>query len=116
MIRLNNYRIGIIAESLATIFLFLKGYKIIARRYKSKLGEIDIIAKKRNKLHFIEVKTSRKEIDIEKVLTPLQVNRIKRCAEHFLHQNQLLRVKQINFDLVLVKNFTRVTHLVNFLD
>lgn len=48
---------GALAEDLAVKFLKNKGYKILARNWKlKKIGEIDIIAKKKNYLNFVEVK------------------------------------------------------------
>lgn len=44
-------------EALATIFLRLKGYKILNRNYHSRFGEIDIIAQKRKTVVFVEVKS-----------------------------------------------------------
>ena len=52
----NNY-IGNMGENIATMFLVKQGYDIIERNYLKKWGEIDIVAKKDKKLHFVEVKT-----------------------------------------------------------
>src|ERR1700738_239443 len=50
------FRTGISAESRAAIFLIAKGFRIVARRWKCPLGEIDIIARRRALLVFVEVK------------------------------------------------------------
>ncbi len=50
-------RLGIEGEELAADFLKKKGYRIVARNYKTPIGEIDIIAKDRETLVFAEVKT-----------------------------------------------------------
>jgi putative endonuclease len=49
--------IGKIGEDIACTFLQRKGFDVLERNYFKKWGEIDIIAKKEGKLHFIEVKT-----------------------------------------------------------
>lgn len=54
---MNTKILGKKGESLATLFLILKGYKIIKRNYRTKYSEIDIIAKKGDTLVFAEVKT-----------------------------------------------------------
>jgi putative endonuclease len=47
------------SEALAVKHLQKKGYKIIAQNYRTKLGEIDIIAKQKETLVFVEVKARR---------------------------------------------------------
>src|ERR1700741_4417890 len=47
---------GLSAESRAALLLMAKGYRIAARRWKSPVGEIDIVARRRNLLGFVEVK------------------------------------------------------------
>ena len=49
--------LGVIGEELAFHFLVRKGYKILLRNYESSLGEIDLIAKEKGALVFVEVKT-----------------------------------------------------------
>lgn len=55
-------KLGEIGENLASEHLAKNGYKIVERNYSKKWGEIDIIAKKANKLHFIEVKSVSREM------------------------------------------------------
>ena len=50
-------RIGKIGEDIAEMFLVKHGFLTVLRNYRKKFGEIDIICKKDNRLHFIEVKT-----------------------------------------------------------
>src|SRR3979411_3512517 len=50
------FRLGISAESRAAAFLIAKGFRILARRWRSPVGEIDIIARRRHLLVFVEVK------------------------------------------------------------
>jgi putative endonuclease len=50
------FRTGISAESRAAVFLVAKGFRILARRWRCGLGEIDIIARRRGLLVFVEVK------------------------------------------------------------
>ena len=53
---MNSYIKGLFYESLSVLLLIIKRYQIIKRRYRCKLGEVDIIAKKNNTIIFIEVK------------------------------------------------------------
>ena len=50
------FRMGLSAESRAAMLLIAKGFRILARRWKSPVGEIDIVARRRNLLVFVEVK------------------------------------------------------------
>ena len=54
-----NKRIGMIGEGIAARFLENKGFTILERSLKYKFGEVDIIAKKRKNIHFVEVKSVR---------------------------------------------------------
>jgi putative endonuclease len=49
--------VGTLGETIATKYLYTHGYQIIARNYRKKCGELDIIAKKEGVLHFVEVKS-----------------------------------------------------------
>lgn len=55
-------KIGQIGEDCACEYLENNGYKVIERNYLKKWGEIDIVAKKGKKLHFVEVKSVSREI------------------------------------------------------
>lgn len=52
-----NQRTGEIGEHLAARYLINKGYTVIERNYTKKWGEIDLVVKKNQKIHFIEVKS-----------------------------------------------------------
>ena len=54
--RVAAFRLGLSAESRAAMFLVAKGYRIVARRWKTPFGEIDIVARRRRTLVFVEVK------------------------------------------------------------
>lgn len=83
---------GDIAEAKACEFLNSSGFKIIEQNfYAKKLGEIDIIATKKNSYHFIEVKSAD---DYEVAVNNLNANKLsklKRSVEYYL-QNKKLNV------------------------
>lgn len=56
---MNTVQTGDIGEQAATDYLLRAGYDIIERKYRSKIGEVDIIARIKNTIVFIEVKTRR---------------------------------------------------------
>jgi len=54
--RVAAFRTGLSAESRASLYLTAKGYRILARRYRTPYGEIDIVAQRRRLVAFVEVK------------------------------------------------------------
>ena len=54
--RLKAYRLGFRAEFMASLALMARGYRIVARRYRTKLGEIDLIARRGDLVAIVEVK------------------------------------------------------------
>jgi putative endonuclease len=97
-----SYNFGLLAEDLAVIYLRFKLYKILARRYKSKLGEVDIIARRGKNLVFIEVKARKNASGIYEVLSTHQRARITRAASLFLAKNQRFNNSNIRFDVILI--------------
>ena len=78
--RTRRYRLGRYAESISVWHLRLRGYRVLDRRYRTPVGEIDIIAQRGNLIAFIEVKARRtKTLAIESI-TPKQRHRIRRAA------------------------------------
>jgi len=114
-----TYQFGYFAEKYAMIFLWIKGYKILKHRYKSSFGEIDIIAKKNNFIIFIEVKARYKKINIENVLNPHQIQRIKKSAEDFIGKNRKLQNCSRRFDFIEVRPIFlfifNIKHRINFI-
>ena len=96
------FRLGLSAESRAAAYLIAKGYRIVARRYRSPVGEIDIVARRRNTLIFVEVK-ARETLDgaAESVLVR-QRQRIIAAAEAWLAQHPDDANHDMRFDAVLV--------------
>jgi putative endonuclease len=78
------FRTGISAESRAAAFLVAKGFRILARRWKSPVGEIDIIARRRTLLVFVEVKARERFDDAAWSVTDRQRLRIAAAAEAWL--------------------------------
>jgi putative endonuclease len=96
------FRLGLSAESRAAVFLVAKGFRILARRWKSPLGEIDIVARRRHLLIFVEVK-ARADLDAAAwSVTARQQARIAAAAEIWLAQSPDQSIRDIRFDAVLV--------------
>jgi putative endonuclease len=96
------FRTGISAESRAAALLVAKGFRILARRWKSPVGEIDIIARRRSLLIFVEVKARDNLDDAAWSVTERQQARIIAAAEAWLAQNPDPRIQDIRLDVMLV--------------
>ncbi|HXL50167.1 MAG TPA: YraN family protein [Xanthobacteraceae bacterium] len=96
------FRTGISAESRAAVFLIAKGFRILARRWRSPVGEIDIIARRRALLIFVEVKARDQLDDAAWSVTDRQRLRIAAAAEAWLARYADDRIRDIRFDAVLI--------------
>lgn len=110
-----TYRFGLFAEKLAIIFLRIKGYKILQNRYKTKFGEIDIIAKKRNFIVFIEVKGRKKRQNIEELISTKQISRIKNTADFYISNNCKFSNHDFRFDFIEIYGSFSIKHHINFI-
>ncbi len=78
------------SEELATRYLEDAGYVIVERNfYARKLGEIDIIAQKKDILHFIEVKSAKANFDPVYNMTPTKIRRIINSTHYYLKVKNL---------------------------
>ncbi|MGB8842956.1 MAG: YraN family protein [Aliidongia sp.] len=98
----NAERHGRRAEFLCGWLLRLKGYRIVARHWKSSSGEIDIIARRGRQLVFIEVKARRDATSAAESLSRKQQARIARAASQFLASRPALGSLDLRFDIMLV--------------
>lgn len=96
------FRVGISAESRAAAFLIAKGFRILARRWRSPLGEIDIIARRRRLLVFAEVKARPTIDEAAESVNVRQRRRIAAAAEIWLTANPDYSIRDIRFDAILV--------------
>ena len=96
------FRTGLSAESRAALLLVAKGFRILARRWKSPVGEIDIVARRRGLLVFVEVKARDNLEDAAWSVTDRQRARIVAAAEAWLARYPDPRVRDIRFDAMLV--------------
>ncbi len=109
--------LGKIGEDIATRYLEKMNYKIIKRNYRSRRGEIDIIASYGNVIVIIEVKSRRNNrygypID---AVNNIKVHRIKECAKYFLYKEKI-SFDEIRFDVMEIYQINKhyvVNHIKN---
>jgi putative endonuclease len=93
---------GLSAESRAAAYLVAKGYRILSRRFRSAVGEIDIVARRKGVLIFVEVKARNTLDGAAESLLPRQQRRIAAAAAAWLAANPDYAEGDIRFDVVLV--------------
>jgi putative endonuclease len=95
-----NRLLGDRGERAAARHLKRHGMRVLLRGYRTKQGEIDLIARDGNTLVFVEVKSRRYGVPAEAV-TPEKQRRLTMAALHFLRRHQLLEVRS-RFDVVAI--------------
>lgn len=104
-------RLGLSAESRAAAYLMSKGYRIVARRYKTPFGEIDIVAQRRDTVVFVEVKARANLTAAAESISPRQRGRIVDAARHWLAGHPQVAGLALRFDVILIAPGTRPQHL-----
>jgi putative endonuclease len=82
--RIAAFRTGLSAESRAAALLMAKGYRILAKRFRTPHGEIDIVTKRRKILALVEVKARASLDEAAFAVTPRQQARIINAAQAWL--------------------------------
>lgn len=104
-------------EDLAARFLKKKKLKILARQYKTKIGEIDLIAKEGDEIVFVEVK-ARRSLEFgypEEAVTAIKIEKIHRVGLEYLKEKKLSRV-EYRIDVIAIEfenNVPKITHIEN---
>ncbi len=101
--KLSQPEFGLWAETRAVSFLRKSGKKVIARNYRTQLGEIDIIAEDGDTILFVEVKASRSPFSHpEDKVNFAKQKRLIRAAKSFIARGNLYD-KPARFDIITVK-------------
>lgn len=107
----HDERAGRQAETWAALFLRLKGYRILARRFKTPVGEIDLIARRGRLIAFIEVK---KRFALDRALESVSARgrqRITRAAQWALSRHPEWHGAELRFDLVAIGRWGAIRHV-----
>ena len=108
-----SYAKGVAAETQAAEYLKTKGYDIIETRYKTKFGEIDVIAKHDDLICFVEVKVRAKQADALESVTPRTQQRIENSALFFLSEYPDYMNCDMRFDVITISGDANLVHLDN---
>ena len=94
---------GAYGEQLAVEYLESQSYKIIDRNAYSRWGEIDIVSEKKNKIHFVEVKTRfhmRQGMPYEAVRIP-KLTHLMRTIQYYILKNNL-HTRKFQLDVISI--------------
>lgn len=109
-LRRKAYRRGHSSEWLAAAALMLKGFRIVARRYRTKLGEIDLIARRGNLVLIVEVKARK---TLMEAIARESEWRIEGAADLWLSRQRDHAKISMRFDLVAVLPWRWPVHVEN---
>jgi putative endonuclease len=106
--------LGIKGEQLAVDFLLKNGYKVLERNYRFKKAEVDIIAKIKNTLAVVEVKTrsSADFGDPQDFVKPQQIQNLVMAVDEYVNVNDL--DIDVRFDIIAIvinSKITTIEHL-----
>ncbi len=114
--RVAAFHTGLSAEARAAAYLVVKGYRILAKRFRSPYGEIDIVARRRNLLAFVEVKARASLDDAAYAVTPRNQRRIIDAAQAWLMTHPEHADFELRFDVMLIAPRRLPRHLLAAFD
>ena len=100
-------------EALAALYLNAKLYRIVARRVKTPVGEIDIVARRFGVTVFVEVKTRGRAKTEAEALMAVNQHRIVRAAEFYVARHPHLAATPLRFDVIFLARGKWPRHIVN---
>ncbi|WP_298377763.1 YraN family protein [Azospirillum sp.] len=104
---------GRFAEELCRLALRLKGYRILANRLRTPLGEIDIVARRGQTIAMVEVKARRDWDSANEAVNARQRGRLARAAHVYLAANPQYAGYVLRFDVMLVTPWSWPRHLID---
>lgn len=115
MVKGEHLETGKLGEAIAAKFLILRGWKIIERNLRLPFGEVDIVARKGEVIHFVEVKTVSRENSAtgspdyrpEELVHTKKLEKIRRVAEFYLVSREIDLSPQIDVVTVHLEKTTQ---------
>lgn len=111
--KLAAYRRGFFAEYVAAFFLLLKGYHIAAMRYRTKGGEVDIVARKGDIAIFVEVKARRRVDEAISAVGYTTQRRIEAASLHWLSRQKDAARLSLRYDIIAILPWRLPVHFPN---
>ncbi len=105
------YRHGHLAEAAAMLLLLVKGFRPLARRYRTPLGEIDLVMKRGRTIAFVEVKARAIERDALESVGLQSERRMADAADLWLAKHPAASGLNLRYDMVLVQPWRLPRHI-----
>lgn len=109
-----THETGLWAETLAAFAMRLRGWRVLARRYKTPVGEIDLVLRRGRVIAFAEVKRRRRMDEALAAVTPATAARVRRAAAWWLQRHAALADKcDCRFDVIAIAPYASIRHIPN---
>ena len=114
--RLRAESFGRRGEDVAALYLRGKLYNILEKRFKTPVGEIDLVAERFGVTVFVEVKTRQHRAGEFDALMAVNKRRIVRAAQYYIARHPRLVTRPLRFDVIFLAPFTWPRHVRNAFD
>lgn len=114
--RLGAELFGRRGEAVAAWYLRLKGYRIVATRVKTPVGEIDLVARRFGLTAFVEVKARQRRAEEAMALEAVNTSRISRAAQYYVARHPALAETPLRFDVIFLAPMTWPRHVKGAFD
>jgi putative endonuclease len=104
---------GRAGELAALMYLRCKGYRLLAQRFKTPMGEIDLVMRRKDVTAFIEVKARNSRDAGVEAVTPYQSKRIAAAARVWMARDKIANANFCRFDIVVVNAYLWPHHIEN---
>lgn len=104
---------GHVSEYYAAVYLLLNGYRIRAMRFRTKSGEVDIIARKGDLIAFVEVKARRITGDAIFAVDPSTQRRIRNASLGWIARQEDAAMLSFRYDIIAVSPWRKPQHFTD---
>jgi putative endonuclease len=108
-----GHKKGLQAEALAKLYLQLKGYGVLEERFKTPMGEIDLIVKKGGVVAFVEVKLRKTEDAAAEAIHAKNQSRVRNAAELYLQKHPEYNECELRFDALVMAHGAWPQHILS---
>lgn len=114
--RLSAESLGRRGEQLAAWFLRAQLYRILATRFKTPIGEIDLVAQRFGVTVFVEVKARQRRAGLGEAMGAVNQRRVVRAAQYYLARHPRLAATPLRFDVIFLAPMSWPRHVKNAFD